>query len=177
MASIIGVLEGFTRAAYRDLVVSVHERHQAGPGQEAVAASDPANDAWRRLTDLFLARKQQVMEIASAHQLNPGAMNALLFLEPGQPCSMRTLADAWKCDASNVTWLVDRLEEHGLAERRPHASDRRVRTVALTRKGVKMRAQIEGKLFEAPKSFRDLSPSELQTLNKILQKLSTDSPA
>jgi len=42
-------------------------------------------------------------------------MNALLYLEPGQPCSMRTLADAWKCDASNVTWLVDRLEEHGLA--------------------------------------------------------------
>src|SRR5262245_22166961 len=127
MASTIGVLEGFTRASYRDLVVSVHDRHQ-----EALTGADPANEAWRRLTNLFLARKQQVMEIAAAHQLNPGAMNALLFLEPGQPCSMRTLADAWKCDASNVTWLVDRLEERGLAERRTHASDRRVRTVALT---------------------------------------------
>ena len=84
-------------------------------------------------------------------------MNALLFLEPGQPCSMSTLADAWKCDASNVTWLVDRLEEHGLAERRPHPTDRRVRTVALTRKGTTMRAQIESKLFEAPASLHDLS--------------------
>ena len=87
------------------------------------------------------------MEIAAAHGLNPGAMNALLFLEPGQPCSMGALADAWKCDASNVTWLVDRLEEHGLAERRPHPTDRRVRTVALTRKGTKMRTQIESKLL------------------------------
>jgi len=85
---------------------------------------------------------------------------------------MRTLADAWKCDASNVTWLVDRLEEHGLAERRPHASDRRVRTVALTRKGTRVRAQIESKLNEAPAAFRDLTPQELATLNTILRKLS-----
>jgi DNA-binding MarR family transcriptional regulator len=114
------------------------------------------------------------MEIAAAHKLNPGAMNALLFLEPGQPCSMKTLADAWKCDASNVTWLVDRLEEHGLAERRPHPTDRRVRTVALTRKGTRMRAQIESKLFEAPASFHDLSVSDLEALDRILRKLAPE---
>ncbi len=123
------------------------------PADEAMQSSDLANDTWRRMTDLLLSRKHQVMEIAATHGLNPGAMNALLFLEPGQLCSMGTLADAWKCDASNVTWLVDRLEEHGLAERRPHPTDRRVRTVALTRKGTKMRAQIESKMFEAPASF------------------------
>jgi DNA-binding MarR family transcriptional regulator len=134
--------------------------------------ADLANDAWRRLLDLFLGRKQQVMEIAAAHHLNPGAMNALLFLEPGQPCSMRTLADAWKCDASNVTWLVDRLEERGLAERRPHPSDRRVRTVALTRKGIRMRAQLESKLYEAPATFQQLTPAELASLRTILNKLS-----
>lgn len=139
--------------------------------------ADPANDAWRRLLDLFLGRKQQVMEIAAAHHLNPGAMNALLFLEPGQPCSMRTLADAWKCDASNVTWLVDRLEERGLAERRPHPSDRRVRTVALTRKGMRMRAQIESKLYEAPATFQQLTAAELVSLRTILQKLAPDADA
>jgi DNA-binding MarR family transcriptional regulator len=126
------------------------------------------------MTDLFLSRKHQVMEIAAAHGLNPGAMNALLFLEPGQPCSMGALADAWKCDASNVTWLVDRLEEHGLAERRPHATDRRVRTVALTRKGTRMRAQIESRLFEAPASLRELSASDLETLGRILRKLAPE---
>jgi DNA-binding MarR family transcriptional regulator len=172
MASTIGVLEGFTGASYRDLVVSVHEG-----SEEALAGADLANDAWRLLTDLFLGRKQQVMAIAAAHQLNPGAMNALLFLEPGQPCSMRTLADAWKCDASNVTWLVDRLEEHGLAERRPHPSDRRVRTVALTRKGARMRTQIQNKLFEAPATFHTLSHDELVTLRDILQKLVPEPPA
>jgi DNA-binding MarR family transcriptional regulator len=139
--------------------------------------SDLANDTWRRMTDLFISRKHQVMEIAATHGLNPGAMNALLFLEPGQLCSMGTLADAWKCDASNVTWLVDRLEEHGLAERRPHPTDRRVRTVALTRKGIKTRTQIESKLFEAPASLRALSVTDLATLDRILRKLAPEPDA
>jgi DNA-binding MarR family transcriptional regulator len=143
----------------------------------ATPETDLANDTWKRLTELFLSRKHQVMEISAAHGLNPGAMNALLFLQPGEPCSMRTLADAWKCDASNVTWLVDRLEEHGLAERRAHPTDRRVRTVALTRKGTRVRAQIEGKLFEAPASMRKLSAHDLETLSKILRKLTPEAVA
>jgi DNA-binding MarR family transcriptional regulator len=172
MASTIGVLEGFTGEAYVDHVVHVHE-----PREETLSGPDLANDTWRRMTDLFHSRKEQVMAIAAAHRLNPGAMNALLFLEPGQPCSMRALADAWKCDASNVTWLVDRLEEHGLAERRPHPSDRRVRTVALTRKGMRMRGQIESKLHEAPATFQHLTPAEMATLNKLVRKLSPDTRA
>jgi DNA-binding MarR family transcriptional regulator len=170
MTSKIQTIEGSRRTAYRCNVVTAPEV----PADRKVQSPDPANDTWRRITDLFLSRKHQVMEIAAAHGLNPGAMNALLHLEPGQPCSMGTLADAWKCDASNVTWLVDRLEERGLAERRPDPSDRRVRTVALTRKGVKTRSQIESKLYEAPPSFRELSNADLETLDRILRKLAPE---
>jgi DNA-binding MarR family transcriptional regulator len=166
----IDTVEGSRQTAYPGEVVTAREV----PAEQRIQSPDLANDTWRRMTDLFLSRKSQVMEIAAAHGLNPGAMNALLFLEPGQPCSMGTLADAWKCDASNVTWLVDRLEEHGLAERRAHPTDRRVRTVALTRKGTRMRAQIESKLFDAPASFRDLSSSDLETLDRILRKLAPE---
>src|SRR5258706_997159 len=112
----------------------------------------------------------QVKEIAAPQGLNPGDMDALLSLQPGAPCSMRPLADAWKCDASNVTWLVDRLEERGLAERRPHPTDRRVRTVALTRKGTPVRGQIEAQLFEGPPVLRTLSQTRPQTLNRIIRK-------
>jgi len=166
----IDTVEGSRQTAYPGGVVTAREV----PAEQRVQSPDLANETWRRMTELFLSRKHQVMEIAAAHGLNPGAMNALLFLEPGQPCSMGTLADAWKCDASNVTWLVDRLEEHGLAERRPHPTDRRVRTVALTRKGTRMRAQIESKLFDAPASFRDLSRSDLEALDRILRKLAPE---
>ena len=95
-------VEGLRRTAYPEGVVTAREV----PADPKIESPDLANDTWRRMTELFLSRKQHVMGIAAAHGLNPGAMNALLFLEPGQPCSMGTLADAWKCDASNVTGIA-----------------------------------------------------------------------
>ena len=56
---------------------------------------DLANDTWRRMTELFLSRKHQVMETAAAHNLNPGAMNALEGIQPGfvrQPATGRSFA-------------------------------------------------------------------------------------
>ena len=134
-------------------------------------ACDPACDAWRLITNLFVSRKREFPNIAAEFGLNPGAMNALLFLDPGAPKPMGALAEAWKCDASNVTWLVDRLEEQGLAERVPHPTDRRVKTVALTRKGQKLRALIEQRFFEPPDELRALSASDLASLRRILHKL------
>ena len=167
MTSMIDTIEGSRRTTYRGAVVTARDV----PAERGIQSGCRANDTWRRMTELFLSRKQQVMEIAAAHKLNPGAMNALLFLEPGQPCSMKTLADAWKCDASNVTWLVDRLEEHGLAERRAQPGDRRIRTVALTPKGAKVRSQIEARMYEPPESLRALSIRDLETLARVLRKI------
>ncbi len=90
---------------------------------------------------------------------------------------MSALAGAWKCDASNVTWLVDRLEEHGLAERRAHPGDRRIRTVGLTRKGAKIRSQVEARMHEAPENLRSLSARDLETLAKILGKITPEEPS
>ena len=81
---------------------------------------------------------------------------------------------AWISGGSNVTWLVDRLEEHGLAERRAHPTDRRIRTVALTKKGARVRAQVEAKLFEAPDYMHELSPRDLETLCRILDKIAPE---
>ena len=138
---------------------------------EPVPVGDPADDVWRLLTAVMMTRKEEFPALAQSFGLNPGAMHALLQLDPAEPQSMSSLAGAWKCDASNVTWLVDRLEEHGLAERRAHPGDRRIRTVALTRKGAKVRSQVEARIYEAPDSVRALSPADLQTLARILRKV------
>jgi DNA-binding MarR family transcriptional regulator len=63
------------------------------------------------------------------------------------------------------------LEEHGLAERRAHPGDRRIRTVALTRKGAKVRSQIEARMYEPPESLRALSNRDLETLSRVLHKI------
>ena len=54
---------------------------------------------------------------------------------------MRDLAEYFRCDPSYVTSLVDGLESAGLAERRSHPTDRRVKMVALSHSGVDALAQ------------------------------------
>jgi DNA-binding MarR family transcriptional regulator len=141
--------------------------HEAGGGETAA-------EAWRLLTAVMMARKQQFPQIAASFKLNPGALHALLTLDPDEPRSMSALAGGWGCDASNVTWLVDRLEEHGLVERRAHPTDRRVRTVALTPKGVEVRAQVESMIHEAPESIAALSADDLAALCRVLRKVAPD---
>ena len=143
---------------------------------EPAPGPDSAAEAWRLLTGVMMARKEEFPAIAASYGLNPGAMHALLQLDPDVPQSMSSLAGAWKCDASNVTWLVDRLEEHGLAERRARPGDRRIRTVALTRKGVKVRSQIEARFYEPPDIFRTLSPRDLESLVRILRRITPAAP-
>ena len=63
---------------------------------------------------------------------------------------MSELADEWMCDASNATWIVDRLEERGLAERRTIPTDRHVKLVVLTAKGDRTRHEMIRTPHEPP---------------------------
>jgi DNA-binding MarR family transcriptional regulator len=84
---------------------------------------------------------------------------------------MRSLADAWGCDPSNATWIVDRLEKLGLAKRHAVAHDRRVKLVALTRKGLRTRATLMQEFYRPPAELAALDVEDLQTLERILSKL------
>jgi len=130
-----------------------------------------AAETWRLIMNLVLSWKQRIPQVASSLDLNPGAMNALLFLSADDPKPMGALAEAFRVDASHVTWLVDRLEEKGLAERLPHPTDRRVRVIAITKKGQRVRDEIEARLFEAPGELTALTRDELTQLQSVLRKI------
>ena len=74
--------------------------------------------------------------------LTPNDARALHTLDASDGKPMRSLADAWGSDASNGTWVVDRLERLGLAERRGLVTDRRVKLAVLTARGIKARDEI-----------------------------------
>jgi DNA-binding MarR family transcriptional regulator len=140
-----------------------------GSGSEE--KTDLAGEAWRIVAELFMGRTGRAAEIANAYGLTPGHMKALLTIEPGEPKPMGALAEALHCDASNITWLVDRLEERGYVERRLHPADRRVRTVALTDEGIRVREGIEAKLYEPPDEFLALDSANLDELCTLLRKV------
>ena len=97
-----------------------------------------------------------------------GDFRALAVMEPGQPAPMGSLAHAWNCDASNATWVVDRLEERGLVERRMLPTDRRVKTVVLTELGEKTKAELFAALYSPPQEFLDLDPERIEALRAAL---------
>jgi len=84
--------------------------------------------------------------------------------------SMRRLADALACDASNVTGIVDRLEARGLVERRNAPHDRRVRVLAVTTRGASVRARMLARLTAVPPPLRRLTRAEQRALCTLLRR-------
>jgi DNA-binding MarR family transcriptional regulator len=103
--------------------------------------------------------------------ISPSLVKTLIYLSREEPHAMRDLAEHWGCDASYVTALVDGLEERGLAERRPHPTDRRVKTVVLTPEGAEVKAGVLARLWQPPASFSALSDEEQEQLCTLLRKV------
>jgi DNA-binding MarR family transcriptional regulator len=131
-----------------------------------------AGEAWRRLTEVTFRQRRFFVTAAASFGLNPGSLKALLELDAENPVPMRALAEAWHCDASNVTWLVDQLESRKLVERQVSTTDRRVKTVVLTDAGLSLRASVEAHLHQAPEDLLSLDDTDLALLVKVLRKIS-----
>ncbi|MDP9071075.1 MAG: MarR family transcriptional regulator [Actinomycetota bacterium] len=130
-----------------------------------------AAEAWQLLLDYLLANRDRHMRIAGDFGLTLGDMKTLVSLDPDQPKPMGALAEDWKCDASNVTWLVDRLEDRGLVERRTSATDRRVKTVVLTALGQKTKVELLERIHHPPDELLALPRADLEALVRALEKL------
>jgi DNA-binding MarR family transcriptional regulator len=130
-----------------------------------------AAEVWKTLYDFCRAEYGSYLASAAELGLTPGDVKTLMWLEPDEPQPMRALAERWGTDASTVTWLIDRLEEHGFVERRAHATDRRVRVVLLTARGRKVRGELLERLNAPPAAFAELTHDELQALQALLPKL------
>jgi DNA-binding MarR family transcriptional regulator len=89
--------------------------------------------------------------------------------QTGRP--MGSLADTWECDASNATWIVDRLERLGVAERRAAPNDRRVKLVVLTERGETVKAELLEEFYAPPSELLALDRETLETLQRALSKI------
>ena len=102
--------------------------------------------------------------------LSESVAHLVWVLDPeADPLPLRQIADRLRCDPSNVTLLSERLEEKGLAERRPHPADGRVRTLVLTTAGVAARRKLlEHVQARSPLAALDAEQQQqLQTLLSV----------
>jgi DNA-binding MarR family transcriptional regulator len=130
--------------------------------------NDTAHEAWGLLAKLVYP--PPFIEAARRLDLRPSAFGTLRALD--EPRTMSEIAAVLRCDNSNVTGIVDVLEEKGLATRRPSAADRRVKLIALTEEGRRLRTRLKRAVEKPPIWIEGLSEADQRALRDLLQRAS-----
>ena len=136
----------------------------------AKATRSAAEEAWTLLSELMAGQRGRMLAIASEFELAPAQIMALKTLQPGEPKAMSELACALRCDNSNVTGIVDRLESRGLVERRPGERDRRVKMIEVTPEGAELRERLSERLSRPPEPLASLSDEDARALRDVLAR-------
>jgi|SRR5215203_2506145 len=134
--------------------------------KKAGGKGDPGREAWGLLSSLVYP--PPFAAIARELDLRPAAFGTLRML--GEPRTMSEVAEALHCDNSNVTGIVDSLEEKGLARRRPSESDRRVKLIELTPEGRRVHKRLAEAFATPPEWMSTLSEKDRKALRDLLQR-------
>ncbi|MFG2564418.1 MarR family winged helix-turn-helix transcriptional regulator [Streptomyces sp. NPDC048567] len=137
----------------------------------ATSRTDPLTLEVIELIGSVVARYyEEYDQAAAAHSLT-GAQARVLGLLSVEPLPMRRIAQKLKCEPSNVTGIVDRLEARGLVERRPDPADRRVKLAAPTERGAATTAQLRDALDFAREPLAGLSAADRTVLRDLLRRM------
>jgi DNA-binding MarR family transcriptional regulator len=139
---------------------------------ESAGGKDLAAEAWGLLIPLVYPPR--FIEIAHKLGVTPPILGALRFLE--QPQTMGRMAELLRCDPSNVTGIVDTLEERNLAKRKSSEGDRRVKVVELTTAGQKLRTRSFEEMYKPPAWIESLSEADQRKLRDVLRRAAGNQP-
>ena len=134
-------------------------------------SADPGRQAWA-LMHRFVEAHNRRGELAEAlgFRLGGGRGKILFQLRDG-PMTLGRLAQANNLDAPYATLIVDKLEAHGLVERRPHPDDKRRKLVTLTAAGHDAIEAADAILLRPPTAIENLPADDLGRLTELLTRL------
>ena len=122
-----------------------------------------------RLGEASRRRFHRALEPEGLHPRHFGVMT-MVAAQPG--LSQQELHEKTAIDPSSMVAVIDELEALGLAERRPHPDDRRVRTIFLTALGEEKLERVRALAAQLQREFfQPLSAQERRTLHGLLRKL------
>lgn len=133
--------------------------------------TDPLTLEVVELIGTVVARYHDEYEEAAAQHALTGAQARVLGLLSLEPAPMRKIAEKLKCEPSNVTGIIDRLESRGLAERRPDPDDRRVKVAAPTEEGREVARRLRESLHFAREPLGELTETERTLLRDLLKRM------
>jgi MarR family transcriptional regulator, 2-MHQ and catechol-resistance regulon repressor len=127
------------------------------------------------LADVQQCVAREIEDALKDHNLSLAKYNILSVLaeEEGGRLPFSVLVERLGCVRSNVTGLVDRLQEDRLVRRVDHPEDRRMLFAELTDEGLALIAAARPRYDRAVgRAFRGLDQSQRDTLGDLLRVLS-----
>ncbi|MFD5429208.1 MarR family winged helix-turn-helix transcriptional regulator [Streptomyces sp. NPDC127084] len=137
----------------------------------AITPTDPLTLEVVDLIGAVVARYHDEYEEAAGRHHLTGAQARVLGLLSVEATPMRRIARQLKCEPSNVTGIIDRLEARGLVERRPDPADRRVKIAAATDQGRETARELRESLHFAREPLAELSAEERTVLRDLLRRM------
>lgn len=140
--------------------------------------SNPAFDvitAIMSTADAFMRESRRLFRPFGITGAQYNVLNLLASAECGR--SQRELSELLVVDRSNVTGLIDRMEEAGWVTRQDDPADRRVYRIVLTKEGRRLWERVHPRYLDGVAAVtRGLSPKEMKTLIAALRRLEEAAP-
>ena len=127
----------------------------------------------REVIGLWVQMQARLQEhfaaLAAEQSLSAIQAKVLIQLDQDGAVTMRALAGRVQYDPSNLTSVIDRLEELGAVERRPDPRDRRVKGIVLTGAGLRLRTAFWQRLVSEVGPLGALGETQLAELRSLLE--------
>jgi DNA-binding MarR family transcriptional regulator len=131
-----------------------------------------SNEFYYALVSFLLQAKQQVVAVSAEFGLTSIQALTLLTLKQHNQLSMSNFCQLYNCDASNITGIIDGLEQKGLVSRQPHPTDRRVKIIHLEPSGHELQQKLLASIAAGSHTlFAGLTTAETQQLASLIQKI------
>jgi DNA-binding MarR family transcriptional regulator len=133
----------------------------------------PEQEAFLNIARTHGVLTARMARLFKEHEITPPQYNILRILRgagaDGLPC--QEIGEQMVNQVPDVTRLVDRLEQAGLAERKRTEADRRVVLVRITAAGRKLLAGLDAPVLAMHKQvLGHLSRAELEQINRLMEK-------
>jgi len=143
------------------------------------SADPPVTEfAGQLLFRLWRATHTRTAELLDTLGLTPALFALLNVIGAREGANQQQLGTALGIDRSTMVSLIDQLEGAGLAKRRPSATDRRVREIAITPKGRRLLQRARGLISQVEDEvLAGLTANERPQLLKLLRRALETAPA
>ena len=132
------------------------------------------NDLGWALGTVFRSYVKAATAVMAELPGGPRSYQVLSAAAHDQPGTQLALAARLGVDRTVMTYLIDALEEAKLVTREPDPADRRARRIAVTKRGVKLLADLDTRLGEVEAHVLSaLDADERATFRSLLQRIAT----